>query len=37
MVKPSEKDEPVAWDNPDSTYTNSYDLRKLDIGPVLPR
>jgi hypothetical protein len=37
MVKPSEKDEPVAWDNPDSSYTNSYDLRTLDIGPVLPR
>jgi hypothetical protein len=37
MVKPSEKDDPVAWDNPDSSYTNSYDLRRLDIGPVLPR
>ena len=37
MVKPSEKDEPVAWDNPDSSYTNSYDLRSLGVGPVLPR
>lgn len=37
MVKTSEKDEPVAWENPDSSYTNSYDLRTLDIGPVLPR
>ena len=37
MVKPSEKDEAVAWDNPDSSYTNSYDLRTLNVGPVLPR
>lgn len=37
IVKPSEKDEPVAWNNPDSSYTNSYDLRTLDIGPLLPR
>lgn len=37
MVKPSEKAESVAWENPDSSYANSYDLRTLDIGPVLPR
>jgi hypothetical protein len=37
MVKHFEKDETVAWDNPDSSYANSYDLRTLDIGPVLPR
>lgn len=37
MVKASAKDEPVAWDNPDSSYANSYDLRTLNVGPVLPR
>jgi hypothetical protein len=37
MVRLTEKGDPVAWDNPDSGYANSYDLRTLDIGPVLPR
>ena len=37
MVKITEKDEPVAWDNPDSSYSNSYDLRSLNLGPVAPR
>jgi hypothetical protein len=37
QVKITEKDEPVAWDNPDSSYSNSYDLRSLNLGPVAPR
>ncbi|HJX73683.1 MAG TPA: hypothetical protein VJ307_05955 [Candidatus Deferrimicrobiaceae bacterium] len=37
LVKITEKDEPVAWDNPDSSYSNSYDLRSLNLGPVAPR
>lgn len=37
MVKSSEHGEPAAWENPASSYANSYDLRTLDIGPVLPR
>jgi hypothetical protein len=37
LVKITPKDEPVAWDNPDSSYSNSYDLRTLILGPVAPR
>jgi hypothetical protein len=37
QVKITEKGEPVAWDNPDSSYSNSYDLRSLNLGPVAPR
>jgi hypothetical protein len=37
QVKITEKDEPVAWDNPASSYANSYDLRSLNLGPVAPR
>jgi len=37
MVKTGEKSEPAAWDNPDSSYTNSYDLRMLNLGTASPR
>jgi hypothetical protein len=37
QVKITEKGEPVAWDNPASSYANSYDLRSLNLGPVAPR
>jgi hypothetical protein len=37
MVKTTENAEPAAWDNPDSTYANSYDLRTFPIGPVISK
>lgn len=37
MVKTTENAEPVAWDNPDSSYANSYDLRTFPLGPVIPK
>lgn len=37
MVKRSAKDAPVAWDNPASTYANSYDMRTLDLGPLIQK
>jgi len=37
MVKTAEQGESVAWDNPDSSYANSFDLRTFDLGPVIPR
>jgi hypothetical protein len=37
MVKTTENAEPVAWDNPDSSYANSYDLRKFPLGPVISK
>ena len=37
MVRPSEEEEPVAWDNPDSSYANSFDLRTFVLGPVQPK
>ncbi len=37
MVKRSAKAAPVAWDNPASTYENSYDMRPLRLGPVVPK
>lgn len=37
MVKTAEQGESVVWDNPDSSYANSYDLRTFDLGPVTPR
>ncbi|MDH3236964.1 MAG: hypothetical protein OEM47_00320 [Deltaproteobacteria bacterium] len=37
MVKTAEQGESVAWDNPDSSYANSYDLRTFNLGPVLSR
>jgi hypothetical protein len=37
MVKIIEPAEPVAWDNPDSSYTNSYDLRTFPLGPVISK
>ena len=37
MVKPSKDEESVAWDNPDSSYANSFDLRTYSLGPVQPK
>jgi len=37
MVKTAEEKEAVAWDNPDSSYENSYDLRMFSPGPVTPK
>ncbi|MGA6993382.1 MAG: hypothetical protein WBX50_05730 [Candidatus Deferrimicrobiaceae bacterium] len=37
MVKTAEQGESVAWDNPDSSYANSYDLRTFDLGNITPR
>ena len=37
MVKISEQGDPVTWANPDSSYTNSYDLRTFDLGTITPR
>jgi hypothetical protein len=37
MVKTTENAEPVAWDNPDSSYANSYDLRTFPLGPVISK
>jgi len=37
MVKTAEQGESVTWDNPDSSYSNSYDLRTFDLGPVISR
>lgn len=34
MVKTSENGDPVAWNNPDSSYANSYDLRRFTLDPV---
>jgi len=34
MVKTAEQAAPVAWYNPDSSYANSYDLRRFQLGPV---
>lgn len=37
MVKTSSGGEATAWDNPDSSYDNSFDLRTLALGPVNPK
>ena len=37
MVNTAEEGESVSWDNPDSSYASSYDLRRFDLGPVVPR
>jgi hypothetical protein len=37
MVKATENAEFVAWDNPDSSYANSYDLRTFPLGPVISK
>lgn len=37
MVKTAEWEEPVAWENPYSTYANSYDLRTFGLGPINPK
>ena len=37
MVKTSKEEEAVAWDNPDSSYDNSFDLRTYALGPVDPK
>lgn len=37
LVKRSAKGAPVAWDNPASRYENSYDMRTLELGPVMPK
>lgn len=34
MVKTTEQSDPVLWNNPESSYTNSYDLRRFQLGPV---
>ena len=37
MVKTSDRSDPVAWINPDSSYANSYDLRRFTLDPVTPK
>ena len=37
MVKTTKEGEAVAWDNPDSSYANSYDLRTFSLGPITDR
>ena len=37
MVQTAETDEPVAWVNPDSSYANSYDLRRFRLGSITPK
>ncbi|UCD46756.1 MAG: hypothetical protein JSV28_08695 [Deltaproteobacteria bacterium] len=34
MVKTTKGEEAVAWDNPDSTYANSYGLRTFALSPI---
>ncbi len=34
MVRTKETDDPVAWNNPASSYTNSYDLRSFRVDSV---
>ncbi len=34
MVKATEQGDPDAWNNPDSSYANSYDLRRFNLDPV---
>jgi hypothetical protein len=37
MVKTAEQSDPVFWNNPASSYTNSYDLRRFQLGPITPK
>jgi hypothetical protein len=37
LVKTAEQSDPVLWDNPDSSYANSYDLRRFQLDPVTPK
>jgi len=37
IVKTSENTEPIGWENPDSSYANSYDLRRFPLGPVISK
>lgn len=37
MVKTAEQGDPVLWNNPDSSYANSYDLRRFRLDPVTPK
>ena len=37
MVKTAAQGDPVAWNNPDSSYANSYDLRRFQLDPVTPK
>ncbi|NNG47962.1 MAG: hypothetical protein HKM86_12735 [Deltaproteobacteria bacterium] len=37
MVKTAEQSDPVVWNNPDSSYANSYDLRRFQLDPVTPK
>ena len=37
MVKTTEQSDPVHWNNPDSSYANSYDLRRFQLDPVSPK
>jgi len=37
MVKTAEQDDPVAWNNPASSYANSFDLRRFKLDPVTPK
>ena len=34
MVKTTKEGEAVAWDNPDSSYANSYGLRTFALSPI---
>lgn len=36
LVKTRETDTPVAWNNPASSYANSYDLRSFRLDAVIP-
>jgi hypothetical protein len=37
MVKTAEQSDPVLWNNPNSSYANSYDLRRFRLDPVSPK
>jgi|GEM_PF-1414333 len=37
MVKTAEQNDPVAWNNPASSYANSFDLRRFKLDPVTPK
>lgn len=37
MVKTRQADAPVVWDNPASSYANSYDLRTFRLDAVTPK
>lgn len=37
MVKTKEQGDPDAWYNPESSYANSFDLRRFILDPVTPK